>query len=318
MIHKLVEHLRKTVQESSIDFPHSTLCAEIWEKDGDSYLLRGDVKAKIIALIQQYPGRKLLDSSLVQGLHLTGSIGTNQYFDDTDLDIHLILNQKNLESNFDSVDDREAFIKEVFKWSEENGLNLVGKHPAEIYLQVNPQQELMSDAVYDLLYDTWTVGPKILPSTYNPYDDFSHILGAVESSAQKADLGLGQLKRRVVDYETVKTALSHLDKAGKQKALSLLQQKLQAIEDEIEQLSLLKKKWSDMRKAYSNPQAFVNKLSYQELVKKWRDVNAVFKFLDRYKYLQVVTDLQELIEDEDGLEKSEVKDVKKILKSTVV
>ena len=80
--------------ESVIDFPKATLCPEIWEKVVDQngmnevWKLIPEVKAKIMNFIQ-----KLADLAKLQfpnEIHITGSITSNSYTENADIDIHIL------------------------------------------------------------------------------------------------------------------------------------------------------------------------------------------------------------------------------------
>ena len=65
------------VLESSIDFPKKELDPQIWAKStDDNWILRSDVKYKILSILDKYPDSNLRD---MKEIHITGSICSNQY-----------------------------------------------------------------------------------------------------------------------------------------------------------------------------------------------------------------------------------------------
>jgi len=295
----------KVVQESSIDFPRADLSEDIWEKEDGFYFLREEVKDKILNLLDQYPEEDLLQEA--GEIRIVGSLGSNLYVDDTDLDIHVI------PEDFSKWN--EDRVKEVMDWFKENEDldNFVGEHPIEVYVQTNPSQDLMSVAVYDVLEDTWLVGPKLTPLNYDPYTDFSSILPQVNQMVQDADLLMGELKRDVIDYDTIINAVKHLPKEHQKRLLLKSRNKLGEIEQDIKKLYQKRKEWVDTRHGASRPNSPEEAKNDVELAKKWKDINAMFKFVNRYQYLRIIRDLEKFVEDDNEITPSEVDLIKGII-----
>lgn len=290
--------------ESVIDFPRSELASDVWDKRGDTFILKRDVRKKIISFLMSYTELDLLDSKLTEYIHITGSIGTNRYTEETDIDVHLVINPK----YFSSVEEQEAITKEILDWSDEKGKNFVGQHPIQVYLQKSMEQEYMSESVYDFVKDKWIIGPDFKPLDYNPYEDYSGIYNSVLQAGGKADKMLGSLNRNIIDYDTVKKAITELPKDKRDKALKFMLKKVKDINMDIAYLSKFKLYYSDLRKAFSNPESIEKALKDKTQLRKWNDVNAIFKFLNRYKYLRIISDLNDLVDDG----KLTTKDIKKI------
>lgn len=293
------------VFESSIDFPRETLDQNIWLKDGDRFTIQPDVKETIFKYLREYPRKDLLD--IAQDINIVGSIGTNQYDDAADVDVHIVPKKTS------GVFGDEAFQKEVKTWFDERGLKISG-HPFEVYIQSDPTQDLLSDACYDLLSDEWKSGPKIVSQDYDPMEDFSEVLSQVHSTLGGADVSLGQLKREVIDFEVIKKALTHMKPEQKQVLMKKLQAKLQSIEDLIHDLYSKRKEWVELRREASKPKSVEQARNDVALVKNWKDKNALFKFIGRYNYMRVIGELQKLLKDDGNITSDEVDDVDKIVK----
>lgn len=295
--------------ESVIDFSREELASDVWDKQGSSYKLKEEVRKKVISYLGKCPVLDLLDSALTEDIHITGSIGTNRYTETTDIDVHLVVNN----SYFKSEEEQEDITKQVFDWAEANGENFVGQHPIEVYLQKNKSQEFMSESVYDFVRDKWLVGPDIKPLDYNPYEDYSTIYQDVVRAGGKADKLIGSLNRNVIDYDTVKKAIKKLPKDSRDNLLKFMMKKIKDVNMDIARLSKYKLYYSDLRKAFSDPKSIEKALKDKEQLKKWNDVNAIFKFLNRYKYLRIISDLNDLVED-GKLTTKEIEKIPDILK----
>ena len=196
----------------------------------------------------------------------------------------------------------EEFQNTIIAWFNENRDEIDGrieKHPLEIYVQLNPSQDLMSDGVYSLLADKWLVGPKIVSTDTDPYDDFSHIADDIRDTVEDADKLFGELKRDVIDFEVIKQATERMSGEDKDRLLQKLEDKLNELETDIEALYKEKGEWTDARRGASKPETPEQALKDVELAKNWKDVNATFKFVNRYQYMRTITDLKKLLADEE-------------------
>jgi len=291
------------MKESTVDYPQKDLSPEIWMKTDNSYVIRPDVKKIILNVLSNYDIINIQD--IAETIHITGSIGTNQITDDADIDVHIVTDSSKIEN-------AELIQKDVFKhFRKEGNVTYIGMHPIEVYIQFNPEQELLSDAVYDLLEDTWIIGPKIVADTYDPLEDFSDVLVTVQELAGEADINFGKLKRKTIDYSIKTKALENLDGRARKNLLSKLKGKLDEIEQSIESLMKLKGQWIQMRRDSSkaSPDKALEDI---KTAKTWRDANACFKFLSRYHYMKTISKLEQMLDD-DKLDSNELNRIKQMM-----
>ena len=70
------------------------------------------------------------------GANITGSITSNQYTDDSDIDLHISTPSVN-ESNQDEMNKKlRTWFDEEFK-KQNPDVAMIGNHPIEVYFQVN-------------------------------------------------------------------------------------------------------------------------------------------------------------------------------------
>jgi len=294
------------LMESSVDFPSKTLDLDVWEPQGESYVLRSDVKALLLDQLEKYPDQDLI--SIAKSIRLVGSIGTNQYTPTSDIDVHVMLK--------DGVTFNEDLQKDVLAWSKENEI-LVGKHPLEIYIQDNAAQDFMSDGCYDVNAGVWCAGPTIVADDHDPYSEFAGIFDDLKVSVSGADAAFGELHRDTLDYKAVVDAMGRMDADQRKKFKGRLDSKLQELEDDIKQLYSEKDVWVAKRRDASKPTTPEEALNDVGKAKKWHDTNAEFKFIDRYNYLRVINDLQELIKDDGAITDDEVDQVRDLMKDMI-
>lgn len=293
------------VDESSIDFPRQDLDDAIWDKEDDTYTLKKEVKEKILAILEEYPDVLLLE--IAEEIRIVGSLCTNQFLDVADCDAHII------PKNIDEWSEEE--VNKVIRWFNENRDELDGwidGHPLEVYVQLDPNQDLMSDGCYNLLEDEWLVGPKVVPMSTDPYEDFSHIADDIRSTVENADKLFGELKRDVIDFEVIQAVIERMSGEDRDRLLQKLEDKLNELEDDIEALYKEKGEWTDARREASKPETPEQALKDVELAKNWKDVNATFKFVNRYKYMRIIKNLKDLLSD-DEITPDEVDKIKSIM-----
>jgi len=301
------ESLDRSTFESLIDFAQSGLDPDVWVQDGKGvYSLVPGVEEKIIGFIKKYPGGDLL--SLTDNVHVVGSITTNQYLEDSDLDVHIFLK--------DISKWNEDIVWEVKGWFDRNAKlssALVGEHTIEIYIQLRPSVDYLSPGFYDLTNHKWIKGPKIVAEDYDPYADFSDIADDLRSSVKDTDLIIGELKRDVIDFETIQKAVGKMSPENKKKFLTKLESKLEDIESSIRTLLKHKDQWVANRRLVDEPTSPEQALKDVDLAKQWRDSNAVFKLIGRYKYVTLIKDLKKLLQDDGKVTPDEIDKVKDII-----
>lgn len=291
--------LYKLLIESSIDYPQEKgLCPEVWDKD---QTLKPSVKEKILSVLKKFNQFDLF--KFIENIRVVGSICSNRWVEDSDIDVHLTLNK-----NSD-----ETLQKQIITWFNSNRDQIdgwIGEHPIEVYWQFNYFQDLASEGVWDLSNDTWIVKPRIVDVSYDPYDTFKNVHADLKDIFKELDVDIGELKRDIIDYETIEKAIKQLPSSQKIRLEEKLKQKLIEIDKDIETLSQKKKQIADSRKAASSPtdEDSAKRLRDDET---WIKTNAKFKFIAKYGYLYIITELQK-IKDEQPDKK--VKEIEKILK----
>ncbi len=297
--------LEKILKESLIDFPQEDLDLSVWQKSEDKYILRPEVKEKIFDVLKAYEPVDLVD--IAEEIRIVGSIGTNLYTEDADIDVHIV--PKDISAW------TEEKQKETKVWFDEHAEEIdafVDKHRIEVFVQLQSHIDHLSDSVYDVQNDEWKKGPRIVPMDFDPYEDFSNIGDDIKNAVQGTDIVIGELKRDVIDYETIHGVLPRLPKEAQEKLRVRLKGKLEDIEKDIESLHLKRKNWVELRRLGNKAIKSWEDLKNTKLVNDWRDMNAAFKFIARYQYMTIIKELEELLKDEE-ITPDEVSKIKSIM-----
>jgi len=295
----------KMVQESIVDYAHKTLEPNIWDLKKNPPLLKTEIKEKVISLVKMYLGSKF--SNIVDAIHITGSIGTQQYKSLTDFDIHII--PKNIKER---VKEYEVLRDDIREYFREKKINIAG-HPVEMYLQMNPSQETHGDASYDVLNDKWLVEPTELSLNFNPDKEFDYLRDGIKKIFKGMDLAIGELRRDLIDHDNITDYLKHLKPDEKTWVRKELHSKITEIENDIEKLVKEKEKFHTLRKeTYNLPD---EDIAWSDALqsRSWAPPNVIWKMLDRYKYISLILALQQVFnpEKEDHIDNKEINDIKK-------
>jgi len=292
--------------ESTIDFPQEGLDPVVWIKNKrGEYTLSPGAERKIFSVLAAHPYQDLV--SIAKELRIVGSMASNQWNRDTDIDVHLVPENPNKWS-----DNQVLKVKGWFDKHREEIGGFIGQHPVEIYIQTNPSQDLLSVGVYDILRHQWIKGPKIVPPDYDPYQDFSDLEDDIRATVEDADKLFAELKRDTIDFEVIKSAMARMSPQQRQNFKGRLESKLQEIESGIEQLYRVRGEMVQKRKLASAPTTPEEALHDVELAKKWKDTNALFKFIARYQYLRVIGELKNLLDDEGEISPDDIDAIKRI------
>lgn len=119
------------MNESVLDTPKQKLDETMWVLNNGSYTPTPEATEKINNVIEWVMLKTGINSFKV---HITGSITSNQYSDDSDIDLHFISETFTDEM----VEDLNKNIRELFQteYKAINDVN-IGTHEIEIYFQIN-------------------------------------------------------------------------------------------------------------------------------------------------------------------------------------
>jgi predicted nucleotidyltransferase len=203
----LVEIEPEEVPTKTIKFSNQ-LNSKLWDKDE---LLKPEVRIAILKISKKYINS--IDKDIkFKDIVLTGSIANYNYNEQSDLDIHIVVDYKN-------IGDDENLLLKYFKgikddWSNKYKLTIYG-YPVEIFIQ-NERTPIESAAVYSVLNNKWIQKPEndkpdfnikeiknIAAKFINKFDDLQKYF-KVNKDYDKA----------LSDIETIKKEISDMRKVG--------------------------------------------------------------------------------------------------------
>jgi len=130
---------------------------KIWNGD-DS--VRPGVKAALLDIVEEFLEGLDLDLD-IKDIIITGSIANYNWSDYSDIDIHILVDFKDVNENTDMV--KRFFDSVRSNWNKLHNIHVKG-HEVEIYVQEENEPHV-STGVYSLMNDRWLVKPqKVRPA----------------------------------------------------------------------------------------------------------------------------------------------------------
>lgn len=265
--------------ESIMDFPVSEgLISDIWKQNGEGqWELLPEVEGKLSDIASELISTFKIPQPSV---HIIGSICSNLYAADTDIDLHFLSPRIRPEK----VDDMIRLLRTKFEQMKalRPEIGLIGDHPIEVYFQVNEFQDYMSVGCYDLMTRAWMSGPEIYPMDYNPYAEYYDQIQMVLKDR------MGNLRNIVLQGYELAMMLFNMRRFNLGEHGDAFYKKIES-EFQIlcEKAGIFYQELRRVRKTTSEP------TSYQEAMKmrasrEWHISDATFKMLNKWNYLKVL------------------------------
>ena len=273
--------------ESSIDLTRKAYAPTVFQDGKQNYpILKPIIKEQIrkhIDLIDQI--------SPVVKYFIKGSILTKQYTEAADIDVFVQVR--------DSDDSTEEQLERV--WTKIDGIFAKGTtHPLQYYI-TNVEYDLRNtEAAYDVKNDKWL-------SQIRPKDiELSKYTNELKSRLNQLDVLTGELRRDMIDHELLKSVpVDQVDGIEKQ-----IEKKLKEVEYDI---NALIKSYNEIKGA--RQEAFANELTPDLISKYGRKThlpgNVIFKFVERYQYMEFLRKLKTIIGKDEKLDQDEYNELTK-------
>lgn len=282
----------KKINDSVIDPPKQGLCPDIWEKVIDAtgsieiWQLKPEVKKQLVESSEQICTlAKLSLGGIVQDIHITGSITSNLYTENADIDMHFV--EADDVKIKESAEQTTARLRSAFEQLSTKGIisKTIGSHPIELYFQKNKFQDLMSVGCYSLLTSAWLIGPEIKDASYNPYDEMY-----VEIKNLSEQL-VSDIRQTILTAYEKAVVLMKASRFGNSE--NTVQTAFIEMANTLTKAAELYGNARAMRKRLSDPTSFEQAMQFRE-DKKWKVVDATFKLLDKFGYLAILKEFQAL------------------------
>jgi len=154
--HSISDELKEVVEPDNVDVSsiqlHDILNPLIWESD---IKLKPDVRKALLMNVQRFIEFCDAENLTFDNIILTGSIANYNYNENSDLDVHVVLDFKQISENKEFVGDFFKLKKAL--WTERLPIQIKG-HDVEMYFQdsVEPHH---SSGTYSLVKNEWIRKP---------------------------------------------------------------------------------------------------------------------------------------------------------------
>tara|TARA_R110002012_G_scaffold4356_3_gene20075 strand:- start:2767 stop:3804 length:1038 start_codon:yes stop_codon:yes gene_type:complete len=194
-----------------VKFYNKTLNKKFWSEDKK---FNPDIRKKLLSITEDFIDKLDLDGVELHDVTLTGSNSNYNYNDYSDLDVHVLIDFKDINEDEDLV--KKALDGQRFVWNLRHNISL-GDHGVEMYMQDKDEPHVAS-GLYSLLNNEWITEPSYDPPTIDERD--------VYKKAETIEDDVRILKERVSDVKgrsakdlhdcanTLKKKISNMRKAG--------------------------------------------------------------------------------------------------------
>jgi hypothetical protein len=148
--------LKEVIEPEEVDVStikmNDTLCPMIWESDEK---LKPDVRKILLKNAKKFIEFSDVENLKFNDVILTGSMANYNYHEDSDIDVHIILDFSQISENQNFVGDFLKLKKQL--WTERLPIQVKG-HDVEMYFQ-NAQEPHYSSGTYSLTKNEWIRKP---------------------------------------------------------------------------------------------------------------------------------------------------------------
>jgi predicted transcriptional regulator len=161
-IDDVIEDLSKDNEIINTFEPKDFLSDDIFDKDGDSYTLKEEVREKLLENTNEFLSF-LGINFFIYDIHFTGSLSNYNWSKYSDLDIHIIIDLSEFSDGTQSSKIYDEIVREFFElkkksYQEKNIIKIKG-YDIEFYVQ-DIDEEGVSSGIYSILNDEWVKEPK--------------------------------------------------------------------------------------------------------------------------------------------------------------
>jgi predicted nucleotidyltransferase len=177
------------------------LCPKIWDASteaGGQFKIKPEIREKLMSIAKDFWSSLKLEVKVLD-VQLTGSLANYNWTMASDLDVHIIIDFAEVNTDMELV--RKALDGQRFVWNLRHPVVIKG-HDVECYIQHKDAQHRAS-GLYSLLRDRWIVVPFYNPPKVDDRDVSEKtrvIVNEVKEVQKKAKAARGEEARELLDY----------------------------------------------------------------------------------------------------------------------
>ena len=140
---------------------HEELCPKIW----NGRRMDPEIRKKLLSIARDFLESLKLEVQILD-IQLTGSLANYNWTNASDLDIHIVIDFSQVDTNVELV--RKALDGQRFIWNQRHPVIIRG-HDVECYIQHQDGQHT-SSGLYSILKDLWIITPSFNPPQVDERD----------------------------------------------------------------------------------------------------------------------------------------------------
>lgn len=306
---------------SILDYQQNDLSSAIWRPD---HTLRVGVKQFIDSALKGFFEYTNIEGSqeFIKGILIGSSLATYYYTETSDLDVKIVISIpifKEYNQKFKNLPDEEILERLISTGRESFWLTALVPdtlHVLDVYFisidEANNINLLKFDSLYDVIDENWIKRPQQLMGSYSP----SVILEYAKEKASKyidgLTLDLAKTRRDTIDLMLLIDYLKGMDQDDLSNFAKDLDKLLNEVNDGIESLVSDRDLIKDLRHRAFKKEELDSELEKMMGSINYSDENLIFKVLQRYGYMRILSEIKELYEDK-FLSLDEIDDLAEIL-----
>lgn len=136
---------------------HDELNNELWDQEGESYILKEDVRDKLLETAEAFYEFLKIEGVEVEDIVITGSSANYNWTENSDIDLHIVVDKTKAKKLCGELVD-EYFDTKKRIWNDLHNIR-IRSFPIEMYVE-GSDQRAVSSGVYSIMNDEWVTEPK--------------------------------------------------------------------------------------------------------------------------------------------------------------
>lgn len=306
---------------SILDFRQKSLCPDIWDTTTNKLL--PEVKIFIFKAIRSFFDEQDLSEykNFIVDVVIGSSLATQYYRIDTDMDVKIILDAKAILSKrrLDHIDPEELalFMTKEGRKDHYLTMNIPGTiHPIDAYFydveDFYPINYNKYDSLYSLKLDSWLEEPNLDDGFVNPQAILNIAIDKAQPYLDLIVSDISKAKRDVIDLIMFRDYLSTLDQDDRSQIKEFFTQKFEETNNSINDLIADKQDLKFLRTEAFSKDSLESELEKVMHSFNYSDENLVFKVVQRYGYMRLLKEIEDLYE-RSGIDENNIDDYCNIL-----
>lgn len=306
---------------SILDYQQKELCPVVWNKDGK---LRPSVKSFIFSSLSGFFENFELKGydDFVIDMFIGSSLATYFYTVESDLDIKVVIDITTFKAHnpqYSKISEDDILDKLVDLAKESSWLAAYipqTHHQLDIYFlsvrEASPINMIKYDSIYNLMTDKWLKQSEKIEEELSP----SYVLNYARSKArqflEKLSIDMAEAQRDSVDFLILRDHMKGLDHDDLQQFKEDLEISLERLNVSVDMLVEDRGLIKDLRKKTFKKNELRSHLEKMMGSLNYSDGNLIFKLLQRYGYMSILSEIKKIYADKKVTPK-EVEEVARIL-----